>query len=81
MSCFWLAYLIQVDTVNFNTPENSDRKRSQVIDYKKICQTHWKDRGYDNDKKVQRDNRQEKATNYALVASNHATYNGKQTVL
>ena len=31
--------------------------------------------------KVQRDNRQEKTTNYALVTSNHTTYNGKKTVL
>ena len=50
VSCFWLAYLIQADTVNFNTPENSDRKLSQVTDYKKICQTYWKDRDYGNHK-------------------------------
>ena len=31
--------------------------------------------------KVQRDNRQEKTTNYALVTSNHATYNGKNNAL
>ena len=46
-----LACILQVDAVNFNTSENSDRKLSKVIHYKKICQTYWKDRDYGNDKK------------------------------
>lgn len=30
-----LACILQVDAVNFNTSENSDRKLSKVIHYKK----------------------------------------------
>ena len=35
VSIMLLACILQVDAVNFNTSENSDRKLSKVIHYKK----------------------------------------------